>query len=315
MSARPFSTRAREFLVENLGLKLLAVFFALVLYSFSHGAHDAQRTFAIDVVAILPAETEQRILMTPLPQVRVTVAGSRALVDQLRAEDFGALQLDLRSGTIDRIELDASMFHVPLGAQAKQIEPSSIALQWEDEVTRDIPIQASITGQPAPGFVVMGAPVVEPATVQARGPRSLVEPIQFARADAFDVTNLSKQSTFTRTLAIDRPPPRISYDLETVSARVEIARETLARRFVKIPIEVVGGAARASVWPKEVDVEVKGPPEVVNALRSNHVIPFIDLQAAGVNLSAPGSTMAPVRVELEDCSVQVIPHKVTVRWP
>lgn len=311
MSARSITARLRDVFLQNLGLKVLAFVVALVLYAFSHGTQDAQRTFTVDVVAMLPSEEQKRILMTPLPQVRVTVAGSRPLLDELRAEDFGPLQLDLRSGNLERLDLDPAMVRVPFGVQATQIDPPAISLQWEDEITRDIPIQASITGQPAPGFVVVGTPVTEPGSVQARGPRSLVEPIQFARADAFDVTNLSQAGTFTRTLAIDRPPARVTYDVQSVSAKVEIARETLTRRFVKVPVEVVG-THRASVSPKEVDVEVKGPPEVVNLLRPSQIVPVVEL--TGQNLSAPGSVLAPVKVELEGVAAQVIPHKVTVRW-
>lgn len=313
MNFRAIRAWIEALVFENIGLKLLALFFALVLYVFSHGAKDAQRTFAVDVVALLPAETEQRVLMTPLPQIRVTVAGSRALVDDLRSEDFGALKLDLRSGEVGHVDLDPSMFHIPLGAQVTQIDPGSIALQWEDEITRDIPIQASITGQPAPGFVVLGAPIVEPRVVQAKGPRSLVEPIQFARADAFDITNLDHEASFTRKLAIDRPPSRVSYDVQTVDARIDVARESLMRRFVRVPVEVVGGS-RGFSSPREVDVEVKGPPETVNALRANQILPFVDLRELNANLASPGSAMAQVKVELEGCSVQVIPKKVMVRW-
>lgn len=314
MSGRPFRLRVRDRLVENLALKVLAFAFALALFAFSHGAQDAQRTFTVDVVAMLPSETDQRVLMTPLPQVRVTVAGSRSLLDELRAEDLGALRLDLRGGDIERLDLEPSMIHVPFGAQATRIDPPSISLQWEDEITRDIPIQASITGQPAHGFVVVGPPTVEPSSVRATGPRSLVEPIQFARADAFDVSNLNRADSYTRVLAIDRPPARVSYDVETTSARIDVSRETLARRFIKVPVEVIG-VAKGSAWPREVDVEVKGPPEVVNMLRPGQIVPVVDLAAAGVNLTTPGSTMAPVTVELEGCTAQVIPHKVTVRWP
>lgn len=313
MSARSFTARMRESLLQNLGLKLLAFLFALVLYSFSHDTQEAQRTFTVDVVAMLPQEDHKRILMTPLPQVRVTVAGSRPLLDEMRAEDFGPLQLDLRSGDVERLDLEPAMVRVPVGVQATQIDPPSISLHWEDEITRDIPIQASITGQPAPGFVVVGTPSVEPGSVRAKGPRSLVEPIQFARADAFDVTNLNQAASFTRTLAIDRPPARVSYDVQTVSARIDVVRETLTRRFVKVPVEVVG-PARAVASPKEVDVEVQGPPEIVNLLRPSQVLPFVDLADADLNLTTPGSTLATVKVELEGVAAQVIPHRVTVRW-
>jgi len=313
MSARSFMTRLRERLLQNIGLKLLALLFALMLYAFSHGTQDAQRTFTMDVVALLPQEDQKRILMTPLPQVRITVAGSRPLLDELRAEDFGALQLDLRSGDVERLDLEPTMVQVPVGVQATQIDPASISLHWEDEITRDIPIQASITGQPAPGFVVVGTPSVEPESVRAKGPRSLVEPIQFARADAFDVTDLNQAASYTRILAIDRPPARVSYDVQTVTARIEIARESLTRRFIKVPVEVVG-SARAVASPKAVDVEIKGPPESVNLLRSSQVLPVVDLTELDLNLTTPGSTLATVKVELEGVTAQVIPPRVTVRW-
>lgn len=314
MSLGSLFARLREIVFENLALKVLSFSFALALYSFIHGAQDAQRTFTVDVVAIPPPESAHRVLMTPLPPVRVTVAGSRTLLDELRAEDLGALQLDLRSGHVEHIDLDPVVVHVPPGAHAVQIDPPSVDLHWEDEITREIPIQASVTGQPAPGFVVAGAPTVEPATVKAKGPRSLVETIQRARADAFDVTGLSKDGAYERTLAIDRPPSRVTYDLQTATVRVEITRELLARRFVKVPVQVVG-VARGAATPKEVDVEVKGPPEIVRTLRAEQVVPVVDLQSAGINTSSPGSTIRTVRVEIDHCTVEVVPHDVTVRWP
>lgn len=311
MSARSFASRIRGLFVENIGLKLLAFAFALILYALTHGARDAQRSFVVDVVANLPPENAGRVLMTQLPELRITAAGSRSLLDDLKAEDFGSLELDLRSGDIQHVDLDPSMIRTPLGVQITHIDPTSVSLEWEDEISRTIPIQAAVAGEPAPGFVVVGTPIIEPKTVGARGPKSLVEPIQFARADAFDVSGLDQEASFTRTLAIDRPPSRVSFDARTIVARVEIERETLSRHFIKVPIEVVGKAG-AVVSPREVDVEIEGPPDIVNRLRADQIVPIVDLKTE--NLSAPGSIALPVTVEIEECTARIIPHRVTVRW-
>jgi YbbR domain-containing protein len=311
---RSIFSRVWDAMVENIGLKLLSFAFALGLYAFIHGSQDAQRTLSVDVVAKPPPETAHRVLLTPLPGVvHVTVRGPRTLLDEMKADDLGNFQLDLSSGKVDRIDFDPSVVHVPPGVRAEQIEPPSISLRWEDEIIRELPVQASITGQPAAGFVVKGAPKVEPSTVRTMGPRSVVDVVQFARAEAFDVTGIAKEGTYDRSLSLDRPPARVDYETQTVNVKIEIAREEQVRPFTKVPVQLVG-AARGVVSPAEVDVKVQGPPDVVAALRPEQVVATVDLHAAGVNTASPGSAKLPVVVELEGCKATAQPQVVVVRW-
>lgn len=304
--------RLRGVFTENLTLKLLSFAFAMVLYVFSHGSQDAQRTIAVDVVASPAPDSARRVLLTPLPpQVRVTIRGPRSTLDELRSEDLGSVQVDLRSGKTERVEFYPSMVHVPPSVHVEQIDPQSIELRWEDVITRDLPVQVSITGQPAPGFVVKGAPKLEPAAVKARGPRSVIEVLQYARATSFDATSLEKDDE--RMLGVDPPPPRVEYDVHTVQVRVEITREELERLFVKIPVQVVG-VARATAVPAEVDVHVKCPPEIARSLRGDQIVPTVDLKAASVNVTAPGSAKLEATVQLDQCQAIVQPHLVVTRW-
>src|SRR5689334_177890 len=141
---RSVFSRAWEALVENLGLKLLSFAFALGLYAFVHSAQDAQRTLNVDVVATPPPESAHRVLLTPLPPfVRVTVRGPRSILDELKADDLGTFQLDLRSGKVDRIDFDPTSVHFPPGVRPEQVDPPSLSLRWEDQVIREIPVQAS----------------------------------------------------------------------------------------------------------------------------------------------------------------------------
>jgi YbbR domain-containing protein len=315
----PFDVRALlgriwEATVENLGLKILSFAFALGIYAFVHGSEEAQRVFPVDIVASMPSGSARRVLLTPLPTgVRVTVRGPRTLLDEMKADDLGAFQPDLRSGKVDHVEFDPSVIHLPPGVRVEQVEPPSIALRWEDEVIREIPIQASITGQPAPGFVVKGAPRVEPATVRAIGPRSLVDVVQYARAAPFDVTGLDQEKEHEHVLAIDRPPPRVEFETQIVTVKVEVAREELQRIFVKVPVQAVG-VARATLSPNEVDVKVEGPPDLVRSLRTEQVVPTVDLRSSGLTITSPGSARLPVAVGLEGCRATVQPQMVVVRW-
>jgi YbbR-like protein len=312
--ARSVLSRIWEVMVENLGLKLLSFAFALGLYAFVHGSQEAQRTLPVDVVATPPPASARRVLLTPLPPVvRVTVRGPRTLLDEMKADDLGAFQLDLRSGKVDHIEFDPSAVHLPPGVRAEQIDPPSLSLRWEDEVVREIPVQASITGQPTPGFIIKGAPKVDPPTVRAIGPRSVVDVVQFARAEAFDVTGLDKEGRYDHILGLDRPPARVEFETQTVTVTVEVAREELQRIFVKVPVQLVG-IPRGVLTPAEVDVKVEGPPELVRALRPEQVVPTVDLRAAGVPLTSPGSARLPVVIGLEGCRAAAQPQMVVIRW-
>ncbi|HKQ69902.1 MAG TPA: CdaR family protein [Polyangiaceae bacterium] len=311
---RSVFARIGDLLIENLGLKLLSFAFALGLYGFIHGAQDSQRTLPVDVTATPPPASAHRVLITPLPPlVRVTMRGPKTILDELKAEDIDRFQVDLRSGKVDRIEFDPSTLHLPPGVHAEQVDPPSISLRWEDEVLREIPVQTSITGQPAAGFIVKGAPKVEPSTVRAIGPRSVVEVVQFARADAFDVTGIDKEGSYEHTLALDRPPARVELEAQTVTVRVEIGREESHRVFVRIPVQLLG-VSRGALTPPEVDVNIDGPPEIVRSLRPEQVVPTVDLRSAGVNTGAPGSTKLPVMVEVDGCRAAVQPQNVVVRW-
>src|SRR6202021_2940170 len=97
------------------------------------------------------------------------------------------------TSTNDRfLRLDPKMVHAPPGVRVEAIDPASVELIWEDVITRDVPIQVSVVGSPAPGFMVKGTPVADPAVVRAHGPKSEVLGIQYARAAAFEVNGLTE---------------------------------------------------------------------------------------------------------------------------
>jgi hypothetical protein len=301
--------QVRTLLVENLNLKLLSLAFALVLYALVHGSQQAQRSLLLSVVALTPADTSNRVLMTPIPaQIRVTVRGPRSMLDDLHADDIGSVQLDLRGGNEPRVTFEPPMIPVPPGLTVEQIDPPAIDLAWEDLIVRDVPVEVGVLGVAARGFVVKGAPQGDPRVVRARGPKSDVMVMQRARADAFDVTGLT-EGKYTRQLAIERPRGRVTFEAPSVTATVEIAREVVERPFTKIPVAVTGHT-NAKAQPAEVDVRLACPPEIVRALRPEQIVPRVQLPTSVEH----GSDALPVQLAIDQCDVHVTPPSVVVRW-
>lgn len=306
----------RAALTQNLGLKALSLAFALGLFVYQKGQQDQQqRTVPVGVVMRLPTETAKRELMTPIPaSIHVTLKGSTRAIDQLLQVGVAPVEIDLRDGQRESVVFETRMFTLPPDVEITIIDPPSIDLEWQDVVTRQIPLQASITGKPADGYILKGEPEVDPKEMTVRGPVGLVEVIQYVRLAAFDVSGLT-EGTYRRPIAIDAPPNRVSYiGPRSATVTATIARRVSEARFPKRPVEVIG-VPNAVVTPRQVDVSVIGPPEVVRALRAEQVVPRIDLtKIEGIDLKTHGSTSVKVVVEVADAEAEVQPPTVTVKW-
>jgi YbbR domain-containing protein len=311
-------TWLREAFTDNVGLKALSLTFALGLFTYLHGQQDQQqRAVAVNVVLRLPPDSARRELMTPVPaSITVTLRGPARALDRLLQTNIPPVELDVRDGQKSTIVFDDKMLSLPEDVDIALIDPPSIDLDWQDIVTRQIPVQASITGQPAEGFLVSGEPQVDPKEITVRGPVSLVEVMQFARLAAFDVTGLT-EGVYRRRIAIDAPPARVSYiGPQNATVTVTIARRVSEAKFEKRPVEVIGMASGV-VTPRTVDVTVVGPPEVVRALRPEQVVPRADLtKVPGLDVKnmKHGSATLKVVVDLAHAEAEVQPPTVNVKW-
>lgn len=311
-------TFVREAFSENLGLKALSFAFAIGLFAFQYSQQDEQqRTVPVALSLRPPAEDSPRELMSQLPAtIHVTLRGPARVIDSLVQSGVPPVTIDLRTGERESIAFDAKMFNLPPDTRISMVDPPSLELEWEEVIARQIPLQASIAGQPAEGYVVRGEPDVEPKHITARGPSSLVEVLQFARLAAFDVSGLS-QGVHRRRLALDGPPARVRYlGPPAATVTVTVARRLSEASFPARPVELVGLAAGV-VSPRTVDVTVVGPPEVVQALRAEQVVPRANLGAVqGLDLKEQhhGSSVVPVTVELAGAEARVQPPSVTVKW-
>ena len=281
----PLTAWFREAITANLGLKSLSFIVALGMVAYTRGQlEETQRTFPVPVVLRLPSESAKRELMTPMPAfIHVTLHGTTRAIDRLIQTGIPPIELDLRNGDQGSIGFDEKMFSLPPDVEVKIIDPPSLNLEWQDVTTRTIPLQASRAGQPAKGYELRGQLEVEPTEIQVRGPRSLVDVMQFARLAAFDATGLT-EGVYRRRLAIDEPPNRVKY-LGPTSAVVTatVARRQTVATFTKLPVQILGAPPGAHPTPRTVDVTVTGSPEVVAALRTDQVVPRIDLASAGID--------------------------------
>ncbi|MEO8181256.1 MAG: YbbR-like domain-containing protein [Deltaproteobacteria bacterium] len=306
----------RAAMSENLGLKSMSLCVALGLFAYQRGSeNEQQRTVPVDVIVRLPATEAHRELMTLVPpSIHLTVRGNTRALDQLIQSGVPPVEVDLRHGDVPAIRFEGDMFAMPPGVKVNIIDPASIQLEWQNVVERGVPIQASVTGPVAGGYIVQGVKV-DPTSILVMGPASTVEVMQFVRVAAFDVSGKT-DGVYRHRLKLDPPGQRLSYlGSDSATVEVTIARQLVQRKFTKRNV-VVLGPGRVKTEPAGVDVTVTGTPEVINGLRDEMVVPRVDMTAAPQDLrdQRHGSAVLPVRVELGRVEIEIQPPSVTVIW-
>ncbi|RLB47173.1 MAG: hypothetical protein DRJ42_25995 [Deltaproteobacteria bacterium] len=284
--------RFREAFTENVGLKLFALAASIILFSLVHGAEDAQRSVFVDIVAILPAADSDRILVSELPdRVRVSLRGSRSLLNSIRREELDAIQVDLTDTDLSYYYIEPESFELPVGVEIVQLAPASIPLHYAERAEREIPVEAVINGEPGDGLS-LSEPVVEPAQVLINGPKPEIDARQFIRTEALNIRGLGA-GNYERIVRLDPAPAHASYpNGGSVTVRFQVVPERDERTLAGLEIVPVGPAAR--VRPTTIDVVVRGAPELIAGIDPDRLVPWVD--SASEELSLGGTR--PLIVEL-----------------
>ena len=200
-------------------LKLLALVLAVGLWLFVGSAERIEIALAVPV--------EYTGLEGPL-----TLDGPRRdMVDvQLQASRWTAERV---SQATVRVRLDVSRLHegdnvvrllpedvqVPVGVHVTRVSPGWASVRTARAETRTVPVVALVLGRPAPAHI-MGPVVVDPATVQIKGPRTTIESRNAVETLPVDVSGLREPVTQTVGLAL--PDSVYPVDRRTVSVTVNI---------------------------------------------------------------------------------------------
>lgn len=306
----------KEAFTENLGLKAMALVFSLGFFGYVHGREDVQqRTIPMSVIS-LPPEGGEKELMTRVPaSVHLTVRGPARAMTTLIQDGGAPVEVDLRHGYPTRVKFQQDMFKLPKEIEIVVVDPPEFDLEWENVITRLVPLQASITGTPAEGRVVSGEPRIDPERVTVRGPSTTVETMQFARLEPYVVTGLTEGS-WARRIAISSPPGRVQLlGLPAATVTVEIIKRKREQAYKSIEVHVIGPPQGVAL-PRLVDVTLSGPPEVILALHEDQIVPRADVAAIGLyDKETPhGSATVPVTIDLHGIEAIVQPPSVTVKW-
>jgi YbbR domain-containing protein len=269
--------------LRHLGLKIVAVALAALLWLIVAGDHVVERSMRVPLeFRNIPNELE--IVGDPPTSVDVRLRGSSSQLARLEPREVIAV-LDLTDA-----RPGSRMFHLrndevraPYGVDVAQVIPGTLALDLEKSGRRTVPIMPVLDGEPAPGFVI-GKVTIDPNAVEVAGPESRLKQLTGATTEPVTVDGKKEKFTDQVTVGITDSALRL-VQAQNARITVEILPAPVERELAGVPVRMrnLGQGLRASVQPTLTRVIVRGRREALNDLRAGAIDAFVDL--AGL---APG---------------------------
>lgn len=247
------SKSMKEKLIDNLGLKVIALLFAVVLWLLVVNINDPieSRTFSNIKVNVLHEEIIENQAKTwqvldNTNNVTVVVKGKRSILERMRSEDISAYA-DIKEMMLENM--------VPIEVSVKGFEgeyreayasPKNMQIKIENSKKAEFPITVVTTGEVQDGYA-LGSTEANPKMISVAGPQSLVGRIERAVARV-DVSGLAEDTTLDATfLLYDAAGNEINQDLLSNTIGVEGLKVKVSLlKTAAIPLEFDDSEIRVS---------------------------------------------------------------------
>jgi YbbR domain-containing protein len=266
---------------RNLGLKVLAVAIATVLWLTVAGEHVVERSVRVPLEFRNVPESLEIVGAAP-QNVDVQLRGSSAVLSRLQSGDIVAV-IDLA-----RARPGSRLFHIrndevraPFGVEVEQVTPPTLPLDIEKSARRSVPVAPATEGDPAPGFVVGGISA-NPSKVEIAGPESRVQQIESATTEPVSIAGARGRVRDSVTIGVADSSVRL-VSPENADVIVDVVPAPAQRQFADVPVRLrnVSAGLHAQVQPSSVALTVRGMSAVLDALNGDSVQSFVDLAGLG----------------------------------
>lgn len=194
----------REYILNNLGLKILSLGIAVLLWLAV--ARQPVAEMAINVpVEFVNAPSDLEISSETIPQIQVRLRGAAGTLRDLKSSQIHAT-IDLANARPGErtYDLPPSRIHAPREVDVEQVIPSQFHISFDTRASRSVAVEPRVIGTTAPGYRLQDV-TVEPAQITVAGPSHRLEGLQSVNTDPVDASGVIGRATFTTHAYISDP--------------------------------------------------------------------------------------------------------------
>jgi YbbR domain-containing protein len=225
--------------LHNIVLKASAVALALLLWV--HVATNKTYEYQLNLPLTVAGIPKGLVLISETPSIvaiKVRATGKQLLLLSNSDPVITISAADCKHGNTEKI-IGTGELADALGRSFENAEvlfPRSVTLKLEKKVEKRLTIRSAIRVEAGPGFALVSAPRIEPDTITAAGPASVINQIKYLETISQPLIGLIASTNQKVSLALPESL-RLSVRDSTVTVRVEIegARQKAFSNLAIIP--------------------------------------------------------------------------------
>jgi YbbR domain-containing protein len=299
--------RLRHARVENKGLKALSLLLAILLFIVSRQPVIDLRLVGVPIEyrGLSPGV---KIVGAAEQAVSVRLSGPRDIVRSLSPNQLLVIaDLSGKEPGERVVQLKMDEGFLPDNVKVMQIEPASIRIKLEPNLTKRLRVEAQLSGKVVEGREIYGVELY-PSEVEIEGPQSVVSKME--RVLTEKVSMDGRDADFQTSVEVEIPQDSRVKTQGRIELSVKIGEERLVRRFAAAPVRWIDKGATGLLLTKTVRLEVVGPKSVVESLREDDL--RVEVKTAslppGVSNLTP-QVQLPANIEIRN----IIPREVRVK--
>ena len=302
-------------LIHNKGLKIMSIALASVAWFLIASGTISRSQFPVEI----PVEAENVLgdlaAQTEVKTVKVSIATETIRLRELTAQSFRAY-VDLRGIAEGTHQVPINVVAKEAGVQVVRVTPERTFVTIEKVSEKKMPVRVRFDGSAAKGKVPSQA-VIEPSTVTARGPRSLIDRIESATALITLAGEAEEVERIVSVTALDgsgNPYESISFDPVSVQVRVTIVDSTQSKTVgirVSLDGKTAPGFIVSSVSTSPSTLQITGEPAVlagISAVESSR----INLNGTSETLTGKLALILPAGITVVNAGQSEITVTVTI---
>lgn len=269
----------RDYILENTGLKVLALLITGVLW-LSVASRPVSRVTLRDVPIEFPNLSHSPNLIIAKADfltAQVFVEGPRDAIDSLRSGEVTVVadMADVEAGVrVIRLRLDTS--RLPSSVKARDVEPRTIGVTVERVIEKEVRVVPRFDGQPPPGYEMIRWQIT-PAAVRVSGAESQMRDVTELSTETVSLNGATE--TFSDPVAIYKGALNLNIidegrsDVMLIVTIGEVRKERVLQR---VPVVLFGAPPRVEPVPRFVKVTLYGAASAVEAMTVGDVNVAID---------------------------------------
>jgi len=156
------------------------------------------------------------------------------------------------------------------------VKPDSIHIALDDNAKRAVPVRINVSIKPAPGFIQVGPKIYSPRSIELKGPKTEVNPVETISTKWHEFKGLTSDLNVTVDLDVDFPQ---TVEVSPASISIQADIQSIGERIItEIPVQLLNEPAELKVYPNPsvVSLTVKGGVDYIANIDASDIIVSID---------------------------------------